>query len=297
MKFQGDSGTAIDTTYWDCTAYQGPNCVESTLTVPTANWDFRHIDTSTILIGNFDTVGTRTAGWQYVTSRSLGGQGYDILLVGLADDPFVSGTKPGIAPNLPGNVPLLKLLADVKYLCDTTLTGDDRKTNIVIQTSFVNNFGLSKPNGTSIGIAYQHYTDTNYYSCNQWAGSNCIGGWTQVSTPPYDSTAIHSDSFPYVDPNVVLVDNGSLTILPGACYVCGDINNNSTHTVTVADLVYLVQFLFNSGQAIPSPVNRANVNCSVNSQGNPTITVADLVYLVQFLFNHGPIPCLNCPVN
>lgn len=64
----------------------------------------------------------------------------------------------------------------------------------------------------------------------------------------------------------------------------GDCNNSGS--ISVADLTYLVQFLFNGGAA-PNPTALADVNCS-NS-----ITVADLVMLVQYLFNSGPTP--NCP--
>lgn len=291
MKFQGDSATVIDTTYWDCTATSGGHCIESTLTTPSGSWDFRHIDTSNVLIGNFDTTGTLVKGWQYITSRSLAGNGYDLLLVGLADDPFVAGTKPGIAPRGSAGL-LLKLLADAKSICDTTITGDDRKTNIIIQTSFVGNFGLSKPNGTAIGISYQHYLDTNYYVCNQWAGSVCIGGWDRTSTPPYDSIEVHPDSLPYVDSSKVLIDNGSLTLLPGSCYKCGDINNDVQHKITITDLTYLVAYLFNGGPAIPPPTARANVNCVGSGLG---ITITDLTYFVAFLFNGGPAPCANCP--
>ncbi len=67
----------------------------------------------------------------------------------------------------------------------------------------------------------------------------------------------------------------------------GNVNNSAGDGVTVADLVFLVQFLFNNGSA---PV--CNLEANVNGTGN--ITVADLTYLVQFLFNSGPQPPL-CP--
>ncbi len=73
-------------------------------------------------------------------------------------------------------------------------------------------------------------------------------------------------------------------------YICGDINNNGT--VTVADMVYLIQYFFNSGPAIPAPTARANVNC-LGDPNRPTI--ADNTYLVSYLFNNGPVPCANCP--
>jgi hypothetical protein len=75
----------------------------------------------------------------------------------------------------------------------------------------------------------------------------------------------------------------------GGCCVNrrGNVNNSVGDGVTVADLTYLVQFLFNSGAA-PLCTDEANVN------GVGGITVADLTYLVQFLFNAGAQPPL-CP--
>jgi choice-of-anchor B domain-containing protein len=68
----------------------------------------------------------------------------------------------------------------------------------------------------------------------------------------------------------------------GCCVgIRGDVNSSST--ITVADLTFLVQYLFNAGAA-PSCVDEANVN------GVGGITVADLTYLVQFLFNAGAQP-------
>jgi hypothetical protein len=67
----------------------------------------------------------------------------------------------------------------------------------------------------------------------------------------------------------------------------GNVNNSVGDAVTVADLTFLVQYLFNSGTT-PACTDEANVN------GAGGITVADLTYLVQFLFNAGAQPPL-CP--
>lgn len=64
-------------------------------------------------------------------------------------------------------------------------------------------------------------------------------------------------------------------------------NVNNVGNITVSDLTYLVQYLFNSGQA-PVCTDEANVN------GVGGISVADLTYLVQFLFNGGAQPPI-CP--
>ncbi len=61
-------------------------------------------------------------------------------------------------------------------------------------------------------------------------------------------------------------------------------NINNAGGITIQDLVYLVNFLFNSGSA-PVVPQSADVNCS------GTTTVTDLTYLVNFLFNGGPYPC------
>ncbi len=61
----------------------------------------------------------------------------------------------------------------------------------------------------------------------------------------------------------------------------GDLNMDGR--VTVGDLTYFVQFLFNQGRP-PQIMAVADLNHT------NTVTVADLVYLVQYLFNNGPAP-------
>ncbi len=70
--------------------------------------------------------------------------------------------------------------------------------------------------------------------------------------------------------------------LLGSYQQAGNVNN--VGGVTIADLVYLVSYLFNSGPT-PPVLQSADVNCTGN------ITVADLTYIVSFLFNSGPTPC------
>jgi len=57
--------------------------------------------------------------------------------------------------------------------------------------------------------------------------------------------------------------------------------------IDVADLVYLVNYLFKQGPA-PNPIWIGNVDGIIN-EGIP-IDVADLVYLVNYLFKQGPAP-------
>jgi hypothetical protein len=67
--------------------------------------------------------------------------------------------------------------------------------------------------------------------------------------------------------------------LPGDIDVSGEVN--------VADLTYLVNYLFGGGPAPAIPA-QADVNASC------AIDVADLTYIVDFLFGGGPAPVMGC---
>jgi hypothetical protein len=64
-------------------------------------------------------------------------------------------------------------------------------------------------------------------------------------------------------------------------YVLGDVNLDKS--INVADVSFLVNYLFISGPA-PNPLDVGDVNCDnkVNS--------ADVVFLINYLYNHGPAP-------
>ncbi len=85
-------------------------------------------------------------------------------------------------------------------------------------------------------------------------------------------------------------DNENPTIIAADLHVvatiaiCGDVNHDGNGP-TIADLVYLVSYLFNNG-----PTPQVLQACNVNGIGG--ITIADLTYLVAYLFNSGPP--LNC---
>ena len=64
--------------------------------------------------------------------------------------------------------------------------------------------------------------------------------------------------------------------------MCGDINN-SGGTVDVADLTFLVDYLFAGG---PAPVFAESAD--LDSSGG--VDVADLTFMVDYLFAGGPAP-------
>lgn len=68
--------------------------------------------------------------------------------------------------------------------------------------------------------------------------------------------------------------------------ITGDVN--LTTTITSADIIYLVNFVFKGGDA-PLPCDAAgDVNCT------GTVTSADIIYLVVHVFKGGPAPCDGC---
>ncbi len=73
---------------------------------------------------------------------------------------------------------------------------------------------------------------------------------------------------------------------PDCCDLVGDIDHNGSGP-DIADLIYLVQFMFQNGPALP-----CLAEADINGDGiGPDI--ADLIYLVSFMFQNGPplAPC------
>ena len=313
MAYVTSVDTVIDTTRWFCQEYSGPNCTESLLVVGDtlyfqcnewdpglqhcldstlvprdsilyagwdydffypAVWNFMHIDTIEQLIGTFDTTGTLVRGWEWVDARSLSGFGTDLNVAGIADLPG-GGHKAGIAPQQGGV--LIKLQSQVLDVSDTVI---DRTVNIMIQSDFLSHFNFSRPDGSSIGLAYQEVPDTNCWICQAWAGDICIT-WRRVSIPPpggCDSVSYSMDTLVYVDTAHVWLTNGSLTVLG---IQCGDVDGNGAGP-DISDLVYIVQYMFGGGPA-PTALWAADFDCN-HSQ----VDISDLVYLVQYMFGGGP---------
>ena len=88
------------------------------------------------------------------------------------------------------------------------------------------------------------------------------------------------------DLDLITQRQDSVVILWNQAAICGDINGDGDGA-DIADLVYLVEYMFNSGP--PPPLMETT---DVNGSGDGP-DIADLIYLVNYMFNSGPEP--NCP--
>lgn len=287
VEFQVDTTTVYDTLFWRCSEYSGPDCIDSSDVTdsvqadPGYPYDWMDIDTNTVEVGSIDTSGTLISGWEYVTAAPLGNK-YDLNIVGFADQAGGDVT-PGFAPQSGGT--LVKLLADVYDYPDSVLdTLGANPVGITIEYDVLSHFGFSRPDGSSIGLAYEQILDTNMWICEQWLGDECQS-WVRTPSPPYDSIEIVPDSVAYLDTTKVLIDEGSLTIESNS-FMCGDANGDLT--VNIADMTYMVNYLF-AGGAEPTPIDAGDVNC------DGTVNISDMTYMVNYLFGGGPIPCASCP--
>ena len=167
ILFQTDIDTVIDTTFWDCLQEESGSCVDSVITNSAGTWDFFYVDTQQISPGFIDRTGTLTENWDVMNALSLG-DGHDLNVAGYADYPG-GVAKPGIGPQQGGV--LFRMLADVYNIPDTAT---NRSVERQIEYHALNHFNISRPDGSSIGIAYRQILDTNYWICTQWAGDSCL---------------------------------------------------------------------------------------------------------------------------
>lgn len=72
----------------------------------------------------------------------------------------------------------------------------------------------------------------------------------------------------------------------GSEFLCGDVN--SSGAFDIADVVFLINFIFASGTA-PNPIESADVNCT------SSVEISDVVYMINYIFAAGTALCANCP--
>lgn len=103
--------------------------------------------------------------------------------------------------------------------------------------------------------------------------------FTGVSEYTYYFYSIARDNVGHIEESPGTCDAHTTVYVP---YICGDIDAGVS-IPDVADLTYLVAYLFQSGT--PLPVLEA-----ANVEGENGINIADLKYMVTHLFPGGPEP-------
>jgi len=303
-RFDIETDTVMDTTYWYCLQWDDGSCVDSlhlygdtlyfvclewdeqqllcldsALVPPDSAYDFSHpveydfyqVDTVEVLAGGISIEGTLIEFWEYVDSRSLSGYGTDLNIAGIADLPD-GQTTPGVGPQPGGTLVYLRM--DVLDVPDTLV---DRTVNLLVM-------GIpcfSDPDGQCIGRAVETvvHPDSSCYFCMAWAGDLCLN-WVRVPwehAGDCDSVDYYIDTTVVIDTTGVIVDHGSLYVLPRPEF--GDINNDGS-VMDIADLVYFVAYMFGGG---PPPVTTESADCDLDN----LITVSDLVCLVNLMFPSG----------
>ncbi len=146
------------------------------------------------------------------------------------------------------------------------------------------------------GVQYLSYKDSLDYRGGTGPYTWTIDSGSLPSGYSLDNRGIISGVTPdtgYFTFTVALNDMGTgytdvaeytIYIAPGA-YVPGDVDGNGV--VNVADLTYLVAYMFSGGPA-PGEINSADVD------GSCDINVNDITYLVSYLFGGGPDPLAGC---
>ena len=121
----------------------------------------------------------------------------------------------------------------------------------------------------------------------------------EIHVPEHKLRIFHREGDPAVwldvtvavdtDANVICGVVSSLSpfvlAVPYCCFLRGDVDHSGVAPVDIADLVYLVDYMFNQG---PEP--ECFEEGDVDGSGVMPIDIADLVYLVDYMFNSGPEP-------
>ena len=88
----------------------------------------------------------------------------------------------------------------------------------------------------------------------------------------------------WVNPDTLVVESQS-DVWSFWTWTLGDLDHS--HSFDIADLVYLVDFMFNLGPP-PDPL------CLANVDGSDGVDISDLVYMVDHMFTGGPPPVPGC---
>jgi hypothetical protein len=224
----------------------------------------------------FDTTGTLISGWQLIEVRSLGGLPHDARIVAMAntiDPPFVHG----IGYPQTGDIPLIKLIADVYDISEITI--NNTAEILIMQNTDV--FEFCDPLGNQIGVIYDTLVDTVCFMCTQWDDppddTICLV-WEEVPGTTGDSCAYDTSVVRRLDTTAVEIIDGSLT-----SFVCGDVDGDGS--VTMLDILDLIGIIY-KGQPVPDEYIIDIYD--IDSSGK--VDMLDILTLITYLYKNGPEP-------
>jgi len=124
------------------------------------------------------------------------------------------------------------------------------------------------------------------------AESPVLDQYTVISLDGYDQQ--HLPRFDcYFGPYQPAIGNGTVGYFDCCEGIRGNADNDPDDQITIADLVYLVDFMFNEGSD-PDCWLEANIDGDLLGDAFEQLTIADLVHLVDYMFSSGPPPA-SCP--
>lgn len=217
--------------------------------------------------GVFDTAGTLTSGFEYVQGIDTLGDGSAAWFRCIADVSIIGDYTPGIPPQTGG------VAVKINY---TTTRNPDTTLPMTADLIIINPTDFSDRQANSIGMTADTLVDTIYYECTSWLQDLCL--WWDTVSYPTDSAYYDSSVVAVLDPEIVSLKNGSITLDLLNC----DIDGSGFYDIS--DLVCLIDYMFREHDPVTCPL----VICD-NDQNNE-LDVADLVYFVDFMFRDGPPP-------
>jgi len=233
------------------------------------------------VVGFLDTSNTLMKGWEYLDTRSMSGNGTDLLITGIAN---ANGGPPAVkAPLAPGQGTMFRVYCNITNIPDSMT---DRTVVIQIEKYFLDKFVFSRPDGTAIGFYNIIRPDTQCWRCDLWNPPGVCQSWTKVPDPPCDEQRIVPDTVPKLDTTKVYAWDGEMLIGPGCC-VGTTGNVNMAGIVDLSDLSALVSYLTGGGYVLPC-VKEANVNAA------GIVDLSDLSALVSYLTGGGYV-LPGCP--
>lgn len=303
--------------YYQCINYSDPICIDSIFIEWIDGVDPVYTTLKEAYVGNIDTVGTLISGWEMVTTRSLTGNGQDMLITAFADQ---AGPPPdtrthGIGFPQYSTKPLIKILGDI-FPMDDTVT--NRTASVRIEASIIDYFGFSDHNGNSIGVTSEYIDYKTYFMCDVWLipDVQCFY-WSRVMESecpqPEGCDSTHTESILYGSLDVdeccdpvgdscltrieewqcpglfeetgvwhngsIKIGYGSITVLRGTC---GEIDGSDG--INILDVVYLINYKYKGGP-VPDDLAMADVdNCSGD------VNILDVVYIINYKYKNGPSP-------